>query len=216
MTMRIESPEKDSTRNRILAAGLLLFNDEGLAKITINRIAAELDISSGNLYYHFKNKEQIADWLIRRFEGRMADITKASGAVVALDDLWLILHLVLEAIQEYRFVYRDVDLLVRGSTRIAHRIQGITVQTVAAMQRMCLDLSKSSVIRATPDEVRDLAVQMVFTATCWHTFARVWPAGNANADVAGRAAYHVLTLLSPYLADDARLYLTYLRGKYLK
>jgi hypothetical protein len=30
----------------------------------------------------------------------------------------------------------------------------------------------------------------------------------------GRAAYHVLTLLIPYLTGDSRHYMLYLRGKY--
>jgi AcrR family transcriptional regulator len=209
---------KDTTRNRILDAALSLFNDEGIAKITINRIAAELGMSSGNLYYHFKTKEQIADGLVRRLPKRIEAVTITAGQVIALDDLWLILHLLLEAIQEYRFVYRDVDFLVRESPRIAERIQRVTADVVTAVQQMCAGLAAAAVIRATSEEVNDLAVQMVFTATCWHTFARVWPTagGNGDADVAGRAAYHVLTLLTPYLAQDARLYMRYLRSKYVK
>jgi len=205
----------DSTRNRILDAGLLLFNDEGIAKISLNRIAAELGISPGNLYYHFKTKERIADWLIRRFESRIEAVTATAGAITALDDLWLILHLAVETIQQYLFVYRDADYLVRTSPKIAQRIRRITAHTVASVELMCGSLARASVIRAAPEDVSNLAVQMVFTATCWHTFAKVWPVGNANADVAGRAAYHVLTLLTPYLADNARLYMSYLRSKYV-
>jgi hypothetical protein len=32
----------------------------------------------------------------------------------------------------------------------------------------------------------------------------------------GLAAYHALALLNPYLAAEARHYMNYLRGKYLK
>lgn len=207
---------RDSTRNRILATALSLFNDEGIAKTSVNRIAADLGISSGNLYYHFKTKEQIAEWLVRRFQERIQAITTTSGQVIALDDLWLVLHLALETIQQYRFIYRDVDFLTRASPRIAHRLQQITVQGIAGTERICAELAKAAVIRASTEDVADLAVQMVLTATCWYTFARVWPSGSADTDPAGRAAYHVLTLLTPYLTGDSRLYMTYLRSKYLK
>ncbi|HKQ82992.1 MAG TPA: TetR/AcrR family transcriptional regulator [Steroidobacteraceae bacterium] len=206
---------RDSTRNRILSTSLELFNASGIGKTSLNRIAAELDISSGNLHYHFKTKEQIADVLIRRFQDRIETIIAPSATITALDDLWLVLHLALETFEEYRFIYRDVDFLVRESARIAQRLQLITVHCVAAAHQMCSALAKASVIRAKPEEVDDLAVQMVLTATCWYTFARLWQAGQPEGHTAGRAAYHVLTLLTPYLADNARLYMTYLRSKYL-
>lgn len=206
---------RDSTRNRILSTSLELFNATGIAKTSVNSIAAELQISSGNLHYHFKTKEQIADALLRRFQDRIETIIAPSATITALDDLWLILHLALETIEEYRFIYRDVDFLVRESPRVAQRLQRITMHCVAAAQRMCAALAKAGVLRARPEDINDLAVQMVLTATCWYTFARLWQVGQPQAYTAGRAAYHVLTLLTPYLAENARLYMTYLRSKYL-
>jgi AcrR family transcriptional regulator len=54
------------TRDRILEAARTLFNDEGLAQVSTNRIATELDIRPGNLHYHFKKKEDLVGWLLRR------------------------------------------------------------------------------------------------------------------------------------------------------
>jgi hypothetical protein len=58
---------------------------------------------------------------------------------------------------------------------------------------------------------------MAFTATCWTTFAELLSDdAAASSQRAGQAAYQVLTLMAPYLEPNARVYLTYLRGKYLK
>ncbi|HGY0963944.1 TPA: TetR/AcrR family transcriptional regulator, partial [Vibrio cholerae] len=47
------------TKDRIVHAALELFNQQGERNITTNHIAAHIEISPGNLYYHFRNKQEI-------------------------------------------------------------------------------------------------------------------------------------------------------------
>jgi AcrR family transcriptional regulator len=209
------SPSSTRTRDRILEAALALFNSSGIVSVSINSIAAEVGISPGNLYYHFKTKEEIVERLVKRYEGRIEAIT-SSGSILALDDIWLVVHLELETIQSFRFVYRDIDYLLRDCPRVAQRVQRITAQGVESTRRMCLDLAQAGVIQAEPAEIESLALQMVFTATCWGTFAGLLAGADEAAGSSGRAAYQVLTLLDPYLTADSRLYLAYLRSKYVK
>lgn len=205
-----------NTRDRILLATLRLFNDEGVAKVSTNRIAAELDMSSGNLHYHFKSKEQLVEWLYRRLEAELQPLTASGPSLAALDDVWLALHLAFEAIEKYRFVYTDIDYLVREYPRIGERIQQMTLATTETVRSMCRNLAQSGVIQIDSEEIEALAFQIVFTATCWNTFSRLIGFKSRESSAPALAAYHVLTLMSPYLADDARHYMHYLRSKYLK
>ena len=59
------------TRKRILETALRLFNEFGTAAVSTNRIAAEAGISPGNLYYHYRNKEEIIRGLV---EDLLADV----------------------------------------------------------------------------------------------------------------------------------------------
>ncbi|NON38996.1 TetR/AcrR family transcriptional regulator, partial [Klebsiella pneumoniae] len=47
------------TRDRILECALQLFNQQGERSVSTNHIAAHMEISPGNLYYHFPNKQAI-------------------------------------------------------------------------------------------------------------------------------------------------------------
>lgn len=48
-----------SRKEEIIQTALKLFNEQGTKAVTTNHIAAEMGISAGNLYYYFRNKEEI-------------------------------------------------------------------------------------------------------------------------------------------------------------
>src|SRR5207249_5304730 len=98
------------TRERILETSLALFNARGAPHVTTAEIAGEMNISPGNLYYHFRNKDQIIGELYAAFERRLEYLLAApEGRPADVEDLWLFLHLLFEAMWEFRFLYRDLD-----------------------------------------------------------------------------------------------------------
>jgi AcrR family transcriptional regulator len=186
------------TRDRILQASLALFNEEGLAKVSTHRIAAELGISPGNLHYHFKSKQLIVSTLFRHFEERLSICMEAAAEVDALDDVWLSLHLAFEAINAYRFVYRDVDYLLNEYPNLEISAQALTARNLLATRSLCSALKRAGVIEAGVEEIEMLALQIVFSTTCWFSFKRLTPKpSHAQHAEPALAAYYTLTFLSP-------------------
>ena len=206
------------TRERVLTESLRLFNERGEPHVTTGMIAGALGMSPGNLYYHFRNKDEIVEHLFQAFEARIGigpdDVREGPAAI---EDLWLYLHLMLEAIWEFRFLYRNLDdLLVRNRKLRDHfnRIVDTKHDTVVAL---CESLVRSRSLRASPAQIDTVARNVLVVATYWLNFRSLrGPRDRSPEGDLGLGAYQVMALVSPYLLGPARDHLEQLSRHYLE
>lgn len=207
----------ERTRRRILAEALRQFNEHGEAHVTTGAIAAALGMSPGNLYYHFRNKDRIVEELFGELERRLdAEPPMAAGPGEAIEDLWLYLHIMLEAIWEFRFLYRNLDDVVARNHRLREHFRRIAGRKRDAVVRLCETLVAARAMRATPEEIRALARNVLVVATYWlnfHSLSR--DREERDADL-GAGAHQVMSLFAPYLRGDARRHLDRLSRRYLE
>lgn len=204
------------TRQRILDASLAMFNEQGEPNVTTNHIADELEISPGNLYYHFRNKDDIIEQLFARYEERMdTALVAPEGRLRDLEDIWLQLHLVFEAIWDYRFLYRDlVDILSRNR-RLRLRFARILKRAAENATSGMRGLVQAGVMRASATEVEATATNILVVATFWLNYASVRGDKDENEAIR-RGIVQVMMLLSPLLRDAERLHLNTLTQAYLR
>jgi AcrR family transcriptional regulator len=203
------------TRQRILDASLAMFNTQGEPNVTTNHIADELEISPGNLYYHFRNKDDIIEQLFAVYEQRMdAALSAPSGRLPGLEDVWLQLHLVFECIWDYRFLYRDlVDILSRNR-RLRLRFARILKRADEQAHQVMRGLVQAGIMRASADEVDAASTNILVIATFWMNYA------SARGDKDERASIRdgivqVMMLIAPFLRDAERVHLNTLTRAYL-
>ncbi len=67
----------ESTPERILSTALRLFNQFGVDRVPVYKIAAEIGISPGNLTYHFPRKQDIIYQLIDNLEAEASQVLKS-------------------------------------------------------------------------------------------------------------------------------------------
>jgi len=206
------------TRDRILQTSLRLFNECGEPRVTTNHIADEMDISPGNLYYHFRNKDEIIALLFQQFERRMeAALQAPERRVPDLEDMWLYLHLVFESIWEYRFLYRDLDNILNRNKKLRTHFRRILERKTNTAATICKGLTEAGVMRATPDEIAALAQNIAVVATYWLNYQGIragTPPGGDSANLA-LGAYQVLALVEPFLNGEARRLVQQLGRDYL-
>jgi len=213
----VERKPKRRTQERIVETALRLFNDFGAPNVTTTAIADELNISPGNLYYHFRNKDEITNTIFRAFE-REVDALLAAPArrAATVEDLWLFLHLLFEAIWRYRFLYRDLNDLLSGNRLLEVHFKQILERKVAAAEALCGGLAEVGELRATPVEIRALATNMVVVMTYWLSFEYVRnPRNPEERPIAAGGAYQVMALLAPFLVGDSRQLVERLSQEYL-
>lgn len=203
------------TRDRILDAARLLFNAEGLAQVSTNRIAAELDISPGNLHYHFRRKEDLVAWLVRRFIEALRPYADVHQSIEAIDDLWVAMHLNLEVLDQYRFILRDVDFLTREYPDLLGPLRDLTGRRIASARAVLGKLRELEVISASDEQIGALALQTILTNTAWYAFENLLPESDRLTVRGPRAAaFHLLLMLSPLVNEQSQRYLDYLGERY--
>jgi AcrR family transcriptional regulator len=207
------------TRERILETGLLLFNRDGEPHVTTANIADEMNISPGNLHYHFRNKDEIIALLYDAFEARVLPLLAAPPDRAAnVEDLWLLFHLLFEHMWEYRFLYRDLDDLMSRSRRVGTGFAALIRSAEATIGELCRGMVAGGTMRASEREIAAIARNAILVATYWMSYRRaVHSPGDPPANVPdlNRAAYQVLALLAPYLTYPARRLLERLSADYL-
>ncbi len=203
------------TRQRILDTSLVMFNTQGEPNVTTNHIADELEISPGNLYYHFRNKDDIIEHLFARYEERMDNALAApSGRLPELEDIWLQLHLIFECIWDYRFLYRDLVEILSRNRRLRLRFARILKRADDRAHLVMRGLNQAGIMRASADELNAAATNVLVLSTFWLNYAAA--RGDRDEQTAIRQGIvQVMMLLAPFLRDAERVHLNTLTRAYL-
>lgn len=202
------------TRQRILDVALLMFNERGETTVSTNHIADELEISPGNLYYHYRNKDDIIEQLFLRFEERMdRALTVPEGRAVTLEDVWLQLHLVFECIWDYRFLYRDIVNILSRNRSLRLRFARILKRGSGNAHAIMRGLDESGAMRASAAEIEGLATNILVLATFWLNYAGIRGEKDEQRAIQ-QGIVQVMMLVSPFLRDSERLHLHTLSAAY--
>ncbi|MBS0442669.1 MAG: TetR/AcrR family transcriptional regulator [Proteobacteria bacterium] len=216
------SPKKPRrTAERILEVTLELFNRFGEPNVSTTLISAELNISPGNLYYHYPAKDELINSLFDRYEKALRELLQASDQVRNVEDAWLLFHMLFELIWQYRFLYRDLNDLLSKNRRLETHFQFVLRDKNQAIQNVMAGLTRGGAMKIETRDMAPVATSMAVVLTYWLSYEYVRdPRRALEPESAGaallRGAFHVLSLLMPYLEPAQRDHLHALAGQYEK
>ena len=190
------------TRDRILHVSLLLFNEEGEAQQTAVDISNALEISPGNLYYHFKGKDAIIRVLFDGFEEEMRVILRgARGRVTSIEDNWVYIYILLEEIYDFRFFYRNLGVLLDRYPDLAVRFRTLVAEQRATIANVLDDLIKAGVLTIDPRLREALTDQIMMNLTFWLEADTLNRQARDGARLIHKTVFQVMCLIVPYLGE---------------
>jgi AcrR family transcriptional regulator len=216
------SPKKPRrTAERILEVTLELFNRFGEPNVSTTLISAELNISPGNLYYHYPAKDELINSLFDRYEKSLGELLHAADNVRNVEDAWLFFHMLFELIWQYRFLYRDLNDLLSKNRRLETHFQFVLKNKGHAVQSVLAGLARGGAMTIEPRDMEPVATAMVVVLTYWLSYEYVRDPRRALEPEAAsaallRGAFHVLSQLLPYLEAGQREHLHALVANYLR
>jgi len=218
MASQTKKPRR--TAERILDTTLDLFNRLGEPNVSTTLISAEMGISPGNLYYHYPAKEELITKLFDRYDHALTDLLRAADEVADVEDAWLFFHMLFELIWAYRFLYRDLNELLSNNRKLETQFPFILQRKTRAVQAVLDGLGRGAAPSPSAGHAAPVATAMVLVLTYWLSYEYVNnPRKALEPESAGpallRGAFHVLSLLAPYLDEDGRRHLHALASRYL-
>ena len=207
------------TAERILVVTLELFNRFGEPNVSTTLISSELNISPGNLYYHFPAKDELVNALFTRYEDALNELLGAAPGVHDVEDAWFFMHTLFELVWQYRFLYRDLNDLLSKNRRLEAQIKDGLLHKTTAFRTVLDSLEHEGILAITVSEREATATHMVVMLTWWLSYEYVRDPRHALEPESAQAsllrgAKHVLSLLSPFAAGENKAHLQALLAAY--
>ena len=122
---------KDSiltTRNKIIKEAVKLFNTNGFGSINLLEIAKKLEISRGNLTYHFKEKDNLLEAIADEMWTKIEIERAKSRQLPSFENLHNEIQLYYKFQKEYSFIFLDQHVLTHPC--IKNKFRKMTQQTI--------------------------------------------------------------------------------------
>ena len=164
------------TKEIILDTSLELFNSLGLSKVTLRTIANKMEISQGNLNYHFKKREDIIETLyfqlVQNVDSSMSSMKEPKNPFQLLVS---ISQTIMFNFHEYRFFLLDFVQIMRENKKIRTHYTDLTLRRELQFLSLFNLLIENDLMRkeVLPNEYKNLYKRFQMLSEFWISDAEI-------------------------------------------
>ncbi|MEB3753041.1 TetR/AcrR family transcriptional regulator [Acinetobacter sp. MD2(2019)] len=198
------------TKQRILDVSLQLFNEKSERAITTNHIAAELNMSPGNLYYHFANKQDIIKAITEQYQNEtLKMLALPEGRPVNANDKIHYFHVMSSQLWRYRFIHRDIFHLVENDQSFKLLYANFSQQVMQQVQKIYQAFVAVGLMKLNANEIEALILNIWIVLTNWTNFlfmsGRLQDQNDLDEKWRIQALRQLIFLEGPYVLGESRI-----------
>jgi AcrR family transcriptional regulator len=193
------------TKKNILNTSRAMFNKLGYGQVTIRMIALELNMSSGNLNYHFRKREDILEALyfemVAEFDARIEGLESRS---ISLKEVKEDMQSSMERMVDYKFFWTDLYNLLMLNVRIRTHFENALMERIKGYSMLFKMLQGDGCLKAPTfaKEYQFLAERMINDSNTWLYASTLYEKNKISQSYIERMSIQLLSTLYPYLTDS--------------
>lgn len=156
------------TRDKIVYAALELFNQHGERNITTNHIADHIEISPGNLYYHFRNKQEIVREIFALYSAELLErFTPIQGSQESLTMLKSYLDSIFTLMWKYRFFYANLPEILSRDEQLHEQYIDVQEKLQANLIAIMQEFVSLKLLNVDQQQLKSLVCTLHLIACSW-------------------------------------------------
>ncbi|MBX2978155.1 MAG: TetR/AcrR family transcriptional regulator [Flavobacteriales bacterium] len=136
------------TKEQIISKATQVFNQRGYDAVTLHELAAELDMSRGNLAYHYKDKDLLLEAIVAEMWERIEEDRRKYRPFPSFENLHNEVQLYYKYQQEYAFLF--LNPLLVGHPAVCERFREMTRKTIADNEASLAFAIKNGTLKPEP------------------------------------------------------------------
>ncbi len=192
-----------NTRERIIEMSIRLFNEQSTGAVSTNHVAEALEMSPGNLYYHFRNKEEIIRAILERMIVKWEALyVFPMEHTLQLSDVKQIVTENFLLLWDYRFFYRELSTLVQRDAVLKGHYQQIRRERLANLEALLQQFVNPGMARSlqVPTPVTNLARLCWLISDYWLPFLEI-DSELVLSEMIEQGVMLYMQVLRPYISE---------------
>ncbi|WP_412983925.1 TetR/AcrR family transcriptional regulator [Pontimicrobium sp. IMCC45349] len=190
----------------ILEAARTLFNEKGYSQVTIRMIASKLNISSGNLNYHYKKREDIFHALYFEMASEFDErVNMLNNIEISIEQVKNDIERSMKRMFDYSFFWTDLYNLLTINAKVQEHFQEVYKKRINGCFLLFKIMKEKKLMKDSSFEFEYnfLAERMINYGNTWLYSSSLYSnrLNTANID------YHVniyLSMLFPFLTSKGK------------